>query len=163
MAKFDLFVPLLKEFEGGFVWDPDDPGGATNMGVTIGTFRTFFGRNKTVQDLKNMTESQWRTVMVKYWNNVKADQIAKQGVAEMLVDWYINAGMNAITAAQRALGTTADGIVGPKTIALLNRPDAFEKIQMARVRYYVALVEASSWKIKFLESWMRRTVKITNR
>ena len=39
MADIALFAPKLLALEGGFVNDPDDPGGATNMGVTLGTWR----------------------------------------------------------------------------------------------------------------------------
>lgn len=38
MANVNELTPLILKWEGGFVNDPDDLGGATNMGVTIDTF-----------------------------------------------------------------------------------------------------------------------------
>ena len=63
MANFDTYAPRLRRWEGNkFVDDPADYGGATNGGVTLKTFRAVFGADKTVEDLKNMTEAQWRRV-----------------------------------------------------------------------------------------------------
>ncbi len=39
MADFDLFLPMLLKFEGGYVDDPDDPGGETNKGIDMATFQ----------------------------------------------------------------------------------------------------------------------------
>ena len=41
MAKVELLAPYIRKWEGGFVNDPADSGGATNMGVTIGTFEVY--------------------------------------------------------------------------------------------------------------------------
>lgn len=53
MASFDLFFPQLLRFEGGFVDDPSDPGGATNRGITLATFEryapTLLGLQPTLQ------------------------------------------------------------------------------------------------------------------
>ena len=35
MADVNKLAPFILKWEGGFVNDPDDLGGATNMGVTI--------------------------------------------------------------------------------------------------------------------------------
>ena len=39
MASFDLFLPIVLRFEGGYVDDPTDPGGETNKGITMATFQ----------------------------------------------------------------------------------------------------------------------------
>lgn len=58
MADFKKFIPLLKKLEGGFVDHPTDKGGATNMGVTLKTFREHYGNGKSVKDLKLMRAEQ---------------------------------------------------------------------------------------------------------
>ena len=40
MADVRKLAPFILKWEGGFVNDPDDLGGATNMGVTIGTWKS---------------------------------------------------------------------------------------------------------------------------
>ena len=56
MANYKVLVPFILKFEGGFVNDPHDRGGATNKGVTLATFIQFRrndGRPRpTVEDLK---------------------------------------------------------------------------------------------------------------
>lgn len=41
MAQVEKLTPFILKWEGGFVNDPDDLGGATNMGVTFGTYQTY--------------------------------------------------------------------------------------------------------------------------
>lgn len=163
MASFDKYAPLLREFEGGYVNDPDDDGGPTNCGVTLATFRQYFGSDKTVADLKAMTDRQWRTVMKSYWDRVQGDKILRQCVADMLADWHINSGAAGIKAAQRALGCTADGIVGKKTLAALNSPASFDTLRDARMVFFVNIVKGKSSKIRYLTSWLRRLLKIRER
>ena len=59
MAKVELLAPYIRKWEGGFVNDPADSGGATNMGVTIGTFEVYCHRKgyprPTVERLKKLT------------------------------------------------------------------------------------------------------------
>ena len=52
----DKFIKFILSWEGGFVNDPRDSGGATNKGVTLSTFQTVFGKDKTVKDLKNIND-----------------------------------------------------------------------------------------------------------
>jgi type VI secretion system secreted protein VgrG len=56
MAKFEIFLPLLLRFEGGFVQDPDDPGGTTNKGITFETFtqcaKRLLGTDATLSTLR---------------------------------------------------------------------------------------------------------------
>ena len=179
MAKSDVLQPFILSWEGGFVNDPADAGGATNKGVTIGTFRQVFGKDKTVADLKAMTNSQWHTIFKKfYWDRWRADEIMNQSIANTCVDWVWASGSYGITNIQKLLGVTADGVVGPKTIAALNSKDAkklFRDIYAARLSYYNRIIQASVQKYerkigrkatqaeklrytneRFRKGWMRR-------
>lgn len=160
MADFRHYIPTLKKWEGGFVDHPSDPGGATNCGVTLATYRQFYGKNKTVEDLKRMPSWQWETIMRTYWNRCKADQIESQSIAELFVDWHINAGVNAIKQVQKMFGITADGIVGPVTLRYLNTPNGrviFQWMQERREQYYINLVKNDPKKRVFLNGWLNRT------
>lgn len=163
MADFATYAPFLKRWEGGFVNDPRDPGGATYMGVTLATYRQHYGEDKTATDLRRIKAAEWTAIMRTYWDRCKGDKIKRQGVAEMLVDWHINAGGIAIKAAQRALGCTPDGLVGPKTLAALNKAGSFALLRAARERYYQALAATKPAMYCFLPGWLNRTRAIVDR
>lgn len=88
MANSKLLQPFILRWEGGFVNDPLDRGGATNKGITISTFRQFYGKDATVEQLKSITNEQWLTIFkAGYWNPWCADEIANQSIANIVVDW----------------------------------------------------------------------------
>lgn len=160
MADFRAYAPKLRQFEGGFVNDPDDKGGATMAGVTLNTYRRFFGEHKTVNDLKNISDAEWSHIMkTGYWDVAKGDQIENQSIAEIFVDWVVNSGIAGIRAFQRAQGLKADGIVGPRTLAVLNSPNRvviFNRIKSARESYYRKLAITNPALFKFLRGWLNR-------
>ena len=148
----------------GYVNDPDDKGGETMCGVTLYTFRSYFGQSKTGADLKNMSYAQWRFIMKKYWDRCKADSIRNQSIAEIFVDWHVNAGVSAIRKVQTYFGLKCDGIVGGQTIGALNGPDSktiFERIKTARTAYYNKLCITTPTNKKFLKGWLNRTNSFT--
>lgn len=182
MSNIDKFIPILLQWEAsvivkqgesledaykratkrGFSNDPCDTGGATMVGVTIGTYRSYCrykgAKAPTVQDLKNMPYKVWRDIVYTiYWNKWKADTIEDQSVANMVVDWIWHSGASTIKKVQALLGVTADGIVGPKTItALNNAKDIKTKIYNARKAYFEAIVKRNPSQKKWLKGWMNR-------
>lgn len=166
MAEFERYAPLLKELEGGFVEHPADPGGATNMGVTLKIYRSFFGQNKTVGDLRRITDAEWSRIMkTGYWDKCLADGIGNQSVAEIFVDWAVNSGpATAIRRVQEIAGTRPDGCAGPKTIAAINASnpeELFIRIKDARIQYYRKLVVSRPEMGVFLKGWLNRVDKFT--
>lgn len=162
MADFYKYIPTLKKWEGGWVLTchPKDPGGSTLCGVTLATFRQFYGQDKTVDDLKKMTSYQWEAIMRTYWNRCRGDQIESQSIAEIFVDWHINAGVNAIKQVQKLFCITQDGLVGPVTLKYLNSPNReiiFNRIKDAREQYYYTLVRKNRSLAVFLNGWLNRT------
>lgn len=145
MANVDILLPYILKWEGGFVNDPADAGGATNKGVTIATWRQV-GYDKDgdgdidVADLKLLTNADVRNRVLKpaYWDRWKADQINSQKIANILVDWVWGSGKHGIVIPQRLLGVKPDGIVGNKTLAAVNFADPdqlFDAIFRARVDF----------------------------
>lgn len=145
MANVDSLLPYILKFEGGFVNDPADAGGATNKGVTIATWRQV-GYDKDgdgdidVDDLKLLTNADVRNRVLKphYWDRWKGDRIKSQGVANILVDWVWGSGKHGIVIPQRLLGVVSDGIVGEKTLAAVNAADPrqlFDAIFEARKKF----------------------------
>lgn len=160
MAKAELLIPKILRWEGGFVNDPDDAGGATNKGVTLATFRKFYGADATVAQLKKITDEQWLHIFkVGYWNKFKADDITDQSVANMCVDWLYNSGIAAIKRVQKIVGVVDDGIVGPKTIAAINAKEAqplFYQIRAARIAFVETIARNKPSQRKFLQGWKNR-------
>lgn len=157
MADSKILQPFILSWEGGFANDPNDKGGATMKGVTIGTFRQIFGASKTVNDLKNITDEQWHTVYKRfYWDVWKADQIYSQSIANLLVDYAWASGpVLSVKKIQGLLGVTADGIVGPKTLGAINSKDRlklFTDIWQFRKRF----IETRADFKHFGKGWLNR-------
>lgn len=122
--NFQRALPLVLKHEGGFVNHPNDPGGATNKGVTIATFRAYVKPNGTVEDLRNITDQQVATVYYRhYWAAVNA-QALPSGIDYAVFDFAVNSGpARAAQYLQAVLGVTQDGRVGPITIAAAEKAD----------------------------------------
>ena len=161
MAKYEKLIPTVLKFEGGFANHPSDPGGATNSGVTLSTFRNVYGKDKTVQDLKNMTNEQWEHIFkTRFWDRWKADDIDNQAIANLLVDWLWTSGVYGIKYPQEVLGVKTDGIVGLKTLAAINyypnKKELFEKLWNRRKKHFEDIVRNRPQSKVFLKGWLRR-------
>lgn len=166
MANIDKLAPFILRWEGGFVNDPVDKGGATNMGVTIGTWRSV-GYDKDgdgdidVDDLHLLDKEDVieRVLRPHYWNRWRADEILNQSVANILVDWVWASGTHGIKRPQRILGVTADGIVGPKTLAAVNSMDPMElhfRIKNDRIKFIDEICRRDPSQERFRKGWMNR-------
>ena len=183
MARVELLAPYIKKWEGGFVHDPADAGGATNMGVTIGTYEVYCRKKgyprPTVDRLKGLKEKEWIDILeTLYWDRWQADRIKSQKVANILVDWVWGSGKYGINIPQRLLGVEQDGVVGEKTLKAVNDADPdelFESIFDARCKFLEDITARSIRKYeerigrkatekellkhtnkRFLKGWMNR-------
>ena len=166
MADVNKLAPYILKWEGGFVDHKADKGGATNMGVTIATWRQN-GYDKDgdgdidVVDLKLLTKQDVinRVLKPHYWDRWKADQIASQPIANILVDWVWGSGKWGIIIPQRLLGVEADGIVGQQTITAVNKQspaDLFARIKTARITFLNDIVKNNPSQRVFLKGWINR-------
>lgn len=111
--------------EGGYVNDPDDPGGATNFGVTIGTMRRL-GLDLTgdgqvsIADVKKLTRADAERIFLDHYYKRPGVAQLPSAVQASVFDMYVNAGSNAVRILQRLLGAfghpvSVDGGIGPIT------------------------------------------------
>lgn len=71
--SFSECLPVILQSEGGFVNDPKDPGGATNLGVTLKTLSGWLGRTVTVAEVKALKPDDVAPIyQAGYWNTVHA-------------------------------------------------------------------------------------------
>ena len=171
MADFKLFFPTLLQHEGGFVNDPADPGGATNKGVTLGTFKGCAQRllniAPTLDALKALSDDQAGVIYkALYWDPIKGDQISLQPLANIVFDFQVNAGNRSAKLLQQVLndlGTTpplqVDGAIGNGTLAALRAIDqkaVYARFKQYRADYYRNLVAQRPALQKFLKGWLNR-------
>lgn len=119
MSRFDTVQPRVLRHEGGYVNHPRDPGGATNKGITQRTYNAFRRRNgqptRSVRDIT--TREIGQIYRRQYWQVVRADQLP-DGVDYCTYDAAVNSGpARGAKWLQRAVGVTADGVVGEITLA----------------------------------------------
>ncbi len=163
MANYKILTPFIRYYEGGFSNNKNDPGGATMKGVTLATFRSVYGKSKTVSDLKKITDEQWNCIFKKYyWDKCKADLIEDQSIANMLVDFAWHSGViTATKKIQEAVGVDSDGVAGRVTIGAINgfylgNRAVFDRLKKSRLSYLESL---KNWEY-FKNGWTSRVEAI---
>ncbi|WP_149586689.1 holin-associated N-acetylmuramidase [Tabrizicola flagellatus] len=151
--------------EGGFVNDPDDPGGATNHGVTIGTLRRLgidVNRDTRIDlaDVRALTRAEAVEIYLEHYYKRPGIAALPEPLQASVFDMYVNAGGNAVKILQRLLTDMGfpcdpDGAIGPQTIraaqmayeaAPAHLADAYG---IARRNYYYALADKRPASRKF--------------
>lgn len=149
--KFDTVFELILKHEGGYVNDPNDPGGETKYGISKRSFPTL--------DIKNLTKQEAKEIYYKMWKKYKLD-LLPYPLSAILFDIGINIGpRRAIRILQLSLNdfnlkTTPDGIIGPKTSSLCQKAPQTAlaaTFLMKVIGYYISLN-----KPRYLKGWYNR-------
>tara|TARA_R110000772_G_scaffold31767_6_gene78120 strand:- start:522 stop:1133 length:612 start_codon:yes stop_codon:yes gene_type:complete len=163
MTRAEICIPRILEHEGGFVDHPSDPGGATNKGITIATFRRFVKPTGNVADLKALTTAQAVVVYKRqYWDAVMADMLPF-GLDFAMADYAVNSGpRQAVRDLQRVLGVTDDGQIGPQTIAAARAMDTKSAIRQLCARRLALMRGLRGGKLwaTFGKGWQRRVDRV---
>lgn len=184
MSKnFDWALRVVLHHEGGFVDDPDDPGGATDFGISLRFLQTVLEdsdedgfadgdidrdgdidsddiRELDLDDVSKLYEK-------KFWKSAKCDKIKSQLIAVKAFDMAVNMGpKQAWKLIQRACNTlgetlTVDGKVGTKTLASVNSLSDRDFMLVTNIRreqdkFYGSLAAKKPSLAKFLLGWRRR-------
>ena len=114
-ANFDAAFKLTCEFEGGYVDDPDDPGGATNLGITLATLARWRGQPVTKADVKALTRTEAAAIYRKdYWDAVGGDAMPG-GIDMTLFDHAVHSGpAAALKILREAVGLAASTSLATK-------------------------------------------------
>lgn len=172
MANFDAALDFVLKVEGGYCRNVHDAGGATKYGITIGTLRAWRGDNTlTAIDVEALTKEDAAQIYRDwYWNKMGLDQVHDLSLATALFDQGVNRGITtAITQLQKVLndvfksGLDADGLMGPKTLEVLNRVDVDSLIMefvFASQDAYAVLAQRKVSQLGFLRGWLNRTQEL---
>lgn len=165
--------------EGGYVNDPDDPGGATNHGVTLHTMRRLGldldgdGRIDAA-DVRRLTRAQAVDIFIRHYFERPRISDLPEPLQASVFDMQVNAGVNAIKILQRLLremghDIAVDGVLGPQSLAaaaqaMRQAPDHLvDAYGIARRNYYFRLADRRPASRKFARSrdggkggWIKR-------
>ncbi|MEX0369335.1 MAG: holin-associated N-acetylmuramidase, partial [Tateyamaria sp.] len=165
--------------EGGYVNDPDDPGGATNFGVTIHTMRRLGldldgDGDVDAADVRRLTRNQAIDIFVTHYFERPRIAELPNVLHATVFDMYVNAGANAIKILQRLLTEmghpcVVDGALGPQSIAAARAahraaPDHLvDAYGIARRNYYFRIADRRPASRKYARSraggkggWIKR-------
>jgi len=169
MADFTKYLPTLFNFEGGYVNDPDDPGGATNLGVTLAVFkehaRSLLNISPSIDALKDMTDDQaGKIYKAQYWDRIFGDQIEFQPLADIMFDFYVNAGGHAVELLYKVLnhlGGSHDvlpwlDISAVRSLQHHDVQEVYMHYKEGRKSYYRTLAQEHPVLRRFLKGWLRR-------
>ena len=151
VAKVELLLPKILKWEGGFVNDPADSGGATNKGVTLATYKAYCKANKmktpTVEDLKRITDDDVLAILKEFfWDKMRADEIKNQSIANLCVNTLWGSGKGYVKTIQGVLGVRQDGVVGPVTLSKINglsQKELFDRLWARRKKFFEDIVASS--------------------
>lgn len=149
---FDKAFELLMVNEGGYVNDPNDPGGETKYGICK--------RSYPEVDIKNLTQDNAKEIYKRdYWLKCKCDSLP-EALSIAVFDFAVNSGnVCAMIHLQKALGITVDGIIGPETINaahLLPVRTVLENYMNSRLSF---LKDLLTWKF-YGKGWSNRIEKV---
>ena len=157
LVNFDDIIEVVLHHEGGYVNDPDDPGGETNFGIAK--------RSHPDVDIKNLTEEGAKEIYKEhYWDRNKVEDLP-ENLRHIYFDMCVNQGRSrAVRIMQRAANAKGanlkvDGGMGPKTIAAMDGVE-LDRVRAYRVKYYADLVTRKPDLEKFYFGWFRRALEV---
>jgi len=180
MSEFDVSIETVLHHEGGLVEDPDDPGGATNYGLSLRYLRSIKDedgdgwldgdldhdgdvdandiRIMLLADAVEVYRTQW-------WYRYGYNHIRVQSLATKVLDLSINMGAGqahkCLQRAARAVGfmLVDDGILGPKTFRAVNSVNPEQLLAAMRSEaagVYRQIVARRPLSKKYIKGWLTR-------
>ena len=168
--RFQHALNVLLKDEGGYSNDPDDPGGATNLGITQNDLDKWAAILGLPRSVKSLTLADAYTFYRHvWWDKYGYNAINSIDIATKVFNLAVNIGnIPAAFILQKALkwagyGIEEDGVIGPKTIAAVNQmclhgreQDLHDELTEEAKAYYEHLTEENPKLYKFLNGWLKR-------
>ena len=158
--RFEECLARVLKHEGGYVNDPLDSGGRTNLGVTQRVWEEFVGHPVSEADMRALTPQKVAPMYkIKYWNPSYCAVLPK-GLDYVVFDFAVNAGTGrSVKTLQSSIGLLADGVIGPRTMAAINganAKDLINKFSDARADFYQGIVTRKPDQVRFINGWLNR-------
>lgn len=134
--NFRRCLQFVLSYEGGYVNDPDDPGGETKWGISKKSYPHL--------DIKNLTPEQALEIYHRdYWLALNCNSYSLPN-AIVIFDSGVNCGVGRTLRWIENAQSTNDG---------LRLHDALLQLRRA---YYYNLARNTSWAKKYINGWMNR-------
>ncbi len=158
--NFDASFKMVLSHEGGYVNDPRDPGGATNMGVTQRAWEDYVGHPVSERSMIALTRDMVKPFYkAKYWDKISGDRLPP-GVDHAAFDLAVNSGVSrAARYMQRIAGVLEDGIIGPKSLEAISACPPDEMIDALCSTRIDFLKRLPTWKT-YGRGWQIRVTEV---
>lgn len=159
-GSFAIVLPRVLAHEGGFVNDPDDPGGPTNRGVTQRVYDGYRKRNGLApRSVRGITAEEIHEIYRdQYWDAVRGDDLPL-GLDYAVFDYAVNSGVKrAAQHLQEVLGVNQDGVIGERTLAGAVDRESISLVEQyveRRMKFLRSIKKGGGWK-KYGKGWTRR-------
>lgn len=143
-------LPIILQFEGGLVDDPNDPGGRTNKGVTKKVYDAFRQRKGLpIQDVALISDEEVREIYKgEYWDTVGGDTL-EWPINLILFDTAVNTGVKQALTLKTSAGDVTDSSFKYKYL-------------LYRAQFYGSICFKNIKLVKFLPGWLKRTIKLAS-
>lgn len=165
MRARTAILHTIEEWEGGYVNHPKDPGGETKYGISKRSYPNV--------DIPNLTKELAINIYYSdFWTPLRCNDVLDDNIVTKLFDTAVNMGKRrAIRILQKALNDTprigedflvTDGIIGPKTLAAVNRLTGYQfdtclaHMRKRQAQHYKRLAQRNEKLAVFLKGWLRR-------
>jgi lysozyme family protein len=167
VERFEACLAQVLAQEGGYADHPADPGGATNLGITLRTLADWRGVAWSAlgkAEVRALARPEAAAIYRKrYWEPCAGDDLP-EGLDLALFDYAVNSGPGrAIRALQGLVGATADGLMGPKTLAAIRTAVAARGVAaliVALCAGRLSFLERLAGWATFGRGWTRRVAAI---
>lgn len=148
---FDVAFERLIGHEGGYVNNPNDPGGETKYGISRRAYPSEMIRTLTLERAKEL-------YLRDYWGPAGCD-VVPGAVKFDLFDMAVNSGVSAaIKTLQRTVGVDDDGRIGPLTLQALSSMPVMRFVARFNGHRLLLLSSLPTWPA-FGRGWAGRVAK----
>jgi len=174
MGNFDLAFEKVLQHEGGYVNDPNDPGGETYKGVSRKMWSSWSGWTNVdlarrmpafPANLENDGDLQQKIqdfYRINFWDKMNGNNIENQVVANSIFDFAVNAGVQTtVNLVQMIIGVNPDGVIGNESLQKLNAFDVdyfLAAFIAAKIARYINIVKKRPASQKYFYGWVCRAL-----